>query len=58
MTSKEWWLSYQLQVSLPDLSMLATRIATRLITRQLEHFGGVSGKFSPRRKSHVGYGQK
>ena len=33
-------------------------LATRLITRQLEHLGGVFGKFNPRRKSHVGYGQK
>ena len=33
-------------------------LATRLITRQLEHFGGVSGKFSPKKKSYIDYGQK
>ena len=33
-------------------------LATRLITKQFEHFGGVFRKFNPRRKCHVGYGQK
>ena len=35
------------QLSVAGLSLDDETFATRLITRQLEHFGGVFGKFSP-----------